>query len=249
MDIIKAPTTITDTVYRGEFIRTQPPESIELTGNDKGTNQDAEIEQRLSGNIMEVGKPEYWNLKQLCMRKDIQMAQELEVLLDRFDFWLIQSAYSFIPAHGSQFTWARIVTLLEGLSDDPESPIAYDVFPRNISQEKNKEKEINIGLNFKFKTIIETKADYVQKIALTTLEPVISVAGVGKSKPTWDFSNKAAFCLQDVNTLFIILKTPVNSKGIKISYFSHAEISTKWGGVFPTTSKPKGEESYELEFL
>jgi len=78
--------------------------------------------------------------------------------------------------------------------------------------------------------------------------PLFYAPRIGKTKPTLDFSGKAAFCLQNLNALYMILKTPVNSKGIKLSFFSHAEISTKWGGVFPTTSKPKGEESYELNF-
>ncbi len=157
MDIIKAPTKIKDAVYRGDFKYIPPPAGTKIEGNEKCASQDAEIEQRLVGNIMEVGAPECWNLKQLCIRKGIKIADELAMLLERFDFWLIQSAFSFIPAPDNQFKWARIVTLLEGLSDDLESPIAYDLFPRNIFQENNKEKEINIGLNFKFKSIVEAK--------------------------------------------------------------------------------------------
>jgi hypothetical protein len=246
VDIIKAPTTINHSVYRAEFKHAQ--HTLPSNKNGKGIDDYAEIQRRLVGNIMEVGEPECWNLKALCNRKKIKIPEKVNMLLDKSDFWLIQSAFSFIPAHGSQFIWARIVTSLEALTGYSENHIAYDAYPKNIFQEINRDKEINIGLNFKFETMVEAKAEYIQKIESTRLEPVISVAGIGKKEPTWNFSGKAAFCLQGVSALYIILKTPVNSRGIKLSFFSHAEISTKWGGVIPTTAKPKGEESYELKF-
>ena len=246
MDIIKAPTKISAPVYRAQF-KYIPP-SLGSDKIEKGTTNESEIQQRLSGNIIEVGQPECWNLKELCTRKRVNIPEKIRMLTDRYDFWLIQSAFAFIPAHGSKFTWARIVTVMEALPDISGDPIAYDAFPKNIYEEKYKDKEINVGLNFKFKTVVETKADYIQKIELTKLEPLISVAGIGKTKPTWDFRGKAAFSLKDVNALYMIVKTPVHSKGLKLSFFSHAEISTKWGGLFPTTSKPKGEDSYEVIF-
>lgn len=246
MDIIKAPTKIEHPIYRAKF-RYTPAPAIKGVG---GFN-DTEIEERLTGNIMEVGAPERWNLKELCKRKGIELPVEIDMLCDEFDFWLIQSAFSFMPAHGSQFEWARIVANMEPLSESVKNPIAYDAYPRNIYQEIKKKHRISIGLSLKFAEIIEPKAEYVQEIELTRLVPAITVAGVGKSKPTWDFSDRAAFNLKDVNTLYIIMKTPIGSKGIKVSYFSYAQIHTKWWDrIIPTTTEPlEGEEeTYVIKF-
>ena len=243
MDVIKAPTKI-EHVYRAEFRYTPAPGVKGIGGFD-----DTEIQERLTGNIMEVGEPERWNLKELCKRKEIKLPVEIEMLSDEFDFWLIQTAFAFMPAHDNQFDWARIVAKMEPLSESMKNPIAYDAYPRNIYEEKKEKHRISIGLSLKFAEIIEPKAEYVREIEFTRLEPVITTAGIGKSEPTWDFRDRAAFNLKDVNALYVIMKTPIESEGIKINYFSYAQIHTKWGGIIPTTAKPlRGEETYEIRF-
>jgi hypothetical protein len=196
MDVIKAPTKIVHPVYRAEFRYTPAPGVKEIKGFEA-----AEIEKKLTGNIMEVGELERWNLKELCKRKGIRLPVEIEMLSDEFDFWLIQSAFAFMPAQDNQFKWGRIVAKMEPLSESMKKPIAYDAYPRNIYEERKEKHRINIGLSLKFAEIIEPKAEYVKEIEFTKLESVITVAGIGKSEPTWDFSDRAAFYLKDVNAL------------------------------------------------
>ncbi len=171
------------------------------------------------------------------------------MICDKFDFWLVQSPFSFMPAHDNQFKWARIVAKMEPLSESMKNPIAYDAYPKNIYEEKKEKHRISVGLRLKFAEIVEPKAEYVREIEFTRLEPVITTAGIGKSEPTWDFRDRAAFNLKDVNALYIIMKTPIKSEGIKVSYFSYAQIHNKMLGIIPTTAKPLlGEETYEIKF-
>lgn len=243
MNIIKTPTTIEHPIYRAEFRYT-------ALGTKKIQEfSDTEIQKRLTGNIMEVGEPEYWNIKELCKLKKIKLTPEIEMLCKEFDFWLIQSAFSFVPAHDNYFDWARIVAKMETLSNVMKNPIAYDAYPRDIYEEKKEKYRISIGLSFKFAEIIEPKAEYVQEIEFTKLEPIISVAGIGKSNPTWDFRDRAAFNVKGVNAIYIIVKTPINSDGIKVGYFSYAYIHDKLLGIIPTTAeKLIGKETYEIKF-
>ena len=166
MDVIKAPTKI-EHVYRAEFRYTPAPGVKGIGGFE-----DAEIEKRLTGNIMEVGEPERWNLKELCNRKGIKLPVEIEMLLDEFDFWLIQSVFSFMPSPNNQFNWARIVAKLELLSKDNINPITYDAYPRNIYREKKEKHRVNIGLSFKFAEIIEPKVEIVKEIEFKILKPI-----------------------------------------------------------------------------
>jgi hypothetical protein len=244
MDVIKAPTTIEHPIYRAEFKYTPAPGT-----KAKKDFSDTEIQERLTGNIMEVGEPERWNYKELCKRKGIELPVETEMLCDEFDFWLIQSAFAFMPAHDAQYDWGRIVAKMEPLSESMKKPITFDAYPRNIYQEKKEKHRISIGLNFKFAEIIEMKAERVQEIEFTRLEPIITVAGIGKSVPTWDFREGAAFNLKDVNALYFMVKMPIGSEGMKISYSWYAQIHTTWGGIIPTSARPKeGKETYEINF-
>ena len=245
MDIIKAPTKIEHSIYRAEFKYTPTPGVKGIKGFE-----DAEIEKRLTGNIMEVGEPERWNIKELCNRKGIKLPVEIEMILDEFDFWLIQTAFAFMPAHDNQFDWARIVAKMEPLSESMKNPIAYDAYPKGVYEEKKEKRRISIGLSLKFAEIIEPNAEYVREIEFTRLEPVITTAGIGRSEPTWDFNDRAAFNLKGVNALYIIAKMPIKSEGIMINYFSYAQIRNKLLGIIPTTARPlKGEEeTYEIRF-
>lgn len=244
MDLIKAPTKIEHSIYRAEF-RYSPAPGIKGIGEF----EEKEIQERVTGDIMEVGEPVHWNLRELCKRKEIKLPVETKMLFDEFDFWLIQSAFSFMPAHDNQFHWARIVAKMESLSKDTKNPITHDAYPRDIYEEKKEKKRIRIGLSLKFAEILEQKVEYVQEIELMRLVPIISLAGIGKSQPTWDFSDRAAFNLKDVNTLYIIIKTPFQSDGIKVSFFSYAQIHTKWGGIVPTVAKKlEGNDTYEIKF-
>lgn len=245
MDVIKAPTKIEHPIYKAEFRYTPAPGVKGIEGLD-----DKAIQERLTGNIMEVGEPERWNLKELFNRKGIKLPVEIEMLCDEFDFWLVQSSFAFMPAHDNQFKWARIVAKMEPLSESMKNPIAYDAYPRNIYQERKEKHRVGIGVSLNFAEVINSDVKYVKEIEFTRLVPAITVAGIGKSEPTWDFSDRAAFNLKDVNGLYVIMKTPIGSEGIKVSYFSYAQIRNKLLGIIPTTARPlKGEEeTYEIRF-
>ena len=246
IDVIKAPKKIEKSIYRSEFryIPTAGSETKELSKYDN-----SEIEERLKGNIMEVGKPDRWNLKKLCERKEIKLSAEIDMLCEEFDFWLIQSAFSFMPAKDNQFVWGRIEAIMEPLSKGMDDPITFDAYPKNIFQEKEEKHQMSIGLNLKFAEIIGLEAKYIKQIEFTRIEPIVTVAGIGKSIPIWNFSDKAAFDLKNTNSLYVIMKTPIGSDGIKVSYYSFAQIDTKWGGIIPVKTEKKGDkESYEIKF-
>lgn len=246
MDVIKAPTKIERTLYKAEFDYNPPPGTKKAIG---GRN-DKEVQEKLKGNIIEIGEPARWNLRELYARKGLKLPAEIEILFKESDFWLIQSAFSFMPAHDNQFEWGRIVAIMEPLSEGAKYPIAYDAYPRNIFEEKKEHQKISIGMNLKFAEIIGPNAEYVKEIEFTKLEPVITVGGIGKSDPKWDFRDKASFNLKDVNSLYIIIKAPIGSEGINIRYSAYAQIITRWGGIFPISVEKKliEEPPYEIRF-
>lgn len=247
MDKIDAPTKIQNPVYQVEFEYTSPSEQTKTVGNYKGSKKDSERQKQLRGNFISVGEPIRINLKQLIVGNGSKIPNELEILWDQFDFWYIKSPFSFTAAHGSKFDRARILTILEGLSDDLQCPIAYDVFPKNIFKEITEDKEIHLGLNFKFTTIIGAKVNYIQKIESSKLKSSITAAGIGQSQPSWSFYGEAAFYLTDINYLEMIVKVPINSAGIRLTHYADAKVKTG-KGIFSITTRLNGKHSYEILF-
>lgn len=246
--VIIAPTTIEKPVYKAEF-EYAPPKFGVKKGAEKGLSK-ADIDKRLTGNIVEIGKPECYDLRELCKRKGTKLPETIDMLFDKYDFWLIESPYSFMPAHGSQFEWARIVADMAPLSGIIDSPIVHDAYPRDIYEEKKEKHRVSIGLALKFAEVVEPKAEYIEEIEFTKLEPRITVAGIGKSTPVWEFSDKASFNLKNVNALYTIVKTPKGSQGINIKFNMYARIFPEWAEMLlPVASKPlEGKENYQIKF-
>lgn len=245
--VIRAPTTIEKPVYKAEF--EYAPPKFGVKGAVKGLSK-ADIDKKLTGNIVEIGKPECYDLRELCKRKGTKLPETIDMLFEKYDFWLIESPYSFMPAHDSQFEWARIAADMAPLSRVIDYPIAHDAYPRDIYEEKKEKHRVSIGFALKFAEVVEPKAEYIEEIEFTKLEPRITVAGIGKSTPVWEFSDKASFNLKNVNALYTIVKMPTGSQGIIVKFNVYARVFLTMEGMrLPLTSKPlEGEENYQIKF-
>lgn len=244
--VIKMPAEI-DYVYIAKFEYDEGPIKSEL--NLEKSSEARTIQEKLEANIMGFGKPECWNLRELCETKDVKLPIEIESLLKRYDFWLLQSKISFMPAPDSNLLWLRIASKIESMSEDKGNPIFYDVFPKEIHEEKQEKRKRVIGLNLKFSELLDVGGEYIDEIECSRLEPVISVAGLGESEAFWDFRGGASTNFKGLNALYSIIELPPESEGIKISYFSRAKIKTKLG-IFPLSLKKKleGEKTSEINF-
>lgn len=249
--VIKAPTKITNPLFRAELeyipeIDYSPLEWVKSSGKTPEIEpEDAEIREKLKGFVVEVGKPEPYDLKEMYEIQGIETPAKMQMLFRKYDFWLIEAPFAFMSSHNTHFEQARILAKMESLSDDVENPIVHDAYPNNIYEKKKEKHRIRIGLSLKFAEIVEPKVQFVDEIEFTRLEPVIEVAGIGKSEPIWDFSRKALSNHKDVNTLYTIVKVPQGAEGMNIRFFSYAEVPTKLG--FKLVGM-ENEDRYEIPF-
>lgn len=244
--VIKAPTDI-DCIYKAKFDYDEGPIKNEL--NFEKSTEARAIQEKIEANIMRFGKPELWNLRKLCKNKDIKIPIEMEGLLKRYDFWLIQSKVSFMPAPNSYLLWLRIASKIESLSEDIENPIFYDAYPKEIHKERQEKRKRVLGLNLKFSELLDAGGEYIDEIECSRLEPVISIAGLGESEVFWDFREGASTNFRGLHALYSIVELPPKSEGMKISYFARAQVKTKLG-IFPVSLKRKldGDKTYKIVF-
>lgn len=242
--VIKAPTEITNPLFRAEL------EYISFDGAksdmiSKTESDEAEIKDRLRGSVVEVGKPETYDLKKMYEKQRIKPPLKMEMLFQKYDFWLVESSFSFMPSHNTNFEQARILAKMESLSDDAENPIVHDAYPNNIYEKKKEKHRISIGLSLKFAELLEPKFQYIDEIEFTKLEPIIEVAGIGKSDPIWAFSKEALSNHKYANVLYTIIKVPQGTKGINVKFFLYAEVPTKLGLKLLSIER---KDSYKISF-
>lgn len=246
--VIKAPTKIENSLFRVE-LDYMPPDVVKSSGKaPEIEKEDAEIRERLKGNVIEVGKPESYNLKEMYEIQEIKPPVKIQMLFKKYDFWLIEAPFSFMLSHSTRFEQAGIVVKMESLSDSLESPIVHDAYPNNIYDERKEKQNVSIELGLKFAEVIGPKVQYVHEIEFTRLQPVIEVAGIGTSKPIWKFSDKALSNDIDAKTLYTIIKSPQGTEGMNIKFSMHVEVPTILGLKFISSGIEDKRYEYKMKF-
>lgn len=227
--VIKAPTKIANPLLRAE-LEYIPFKKVKSFGRTPEIEQDeAEIREKLKGSVVEVGRPEPYNLKEMYEIQEIKPPAKMQMLFRKYDFWLIEIPFSFMHSRNTHFEWARILAKMESLSEDTEKLIVHDAYPKNIYETKKEKHKVSIGLSLKFAEIIEPKVQFVDEIEFNRLEPIIEVAGIGTSEMIWAFSEGALSSHRDVNTLYTIVKVPQETEGMNLKFFLYAEMPTRLG--------------------
>lgn len=251
--VIKAPTKIENSLFRAELeyipIDEKKPDKVSLFRKaPKIELDDAVIRERLRGSIVEVGKPESYNIKEMYEIQEIKPPVKIQMLFKKYDFWLIEAPVSFMPSHNAYFEQARVLVKMESLSDGIENPTVHDAYPNNISEEVQEKHKVSIELGLKFAEIIEPKVQCIDEIEFTRLNPVIEVAGIGTSQPIWEFSKKALSNYKDAKTLYSIVKAPQGTEGMNISFFLYAEVPTIWGLKLLGKEGKNHTDRYKMNF-
>jgi hypothetical protein len=236
----------------------QIPESIErvefkydptsITKSEDDINVD-NVNEKLKGNVMEVGEPEWWNLKELSMKKGIEMPLELQLLSDEHDFFLLKSNFSLMSGYRSSYEWVRIVEKLCQTPKETGSLTAYDLYPIDVSTEATTKSNIGVDIGFKFATIVEPKINYVHEVESKQFLPFISGGGIGTKEPMWDFSGNAFRKLKGWNGLYTIVKAPIGTHEITVNYSAFARVRTKWGGIIPVRTTQDLRRTYVVKWM
>jgi hypothetical protein len=234
-----------DYVYVAEFEYDEGSIKRELNF-DKSIDEKA-VYKKLEANIMRFKKPKWCNLKELCATKKVNILDKN--IFEKNDFWLLKTEIDFMPAPDSYLSWLRIIAKIEAVPNEIFDPIFYDAYPKGVYEEKSENQKRGIGLDLNFSEILDARVEYIEEVECSRLEPVISVIGLGESELFWDFHGGASINFVGSHSLYSIIKLPLESKSIEISYFSKAMIKTK-RGTFPMglNKKIKGKEAYIIDF-
>jgi hypothetical protein len=198
------------------FETTLEPEKQE-TELTKGADDSEAILELFSGrkNTVAVGLPYYENITSM-VRVEQNISPELEELINTHDFHFVSLSCSFLPDKDCNFTWARFAVELQAMPAS-ESPIAWDLFPTEISTQIKESSSITVSPHLSF-SLNSLKADATlftvsNQRERFVYEPQIFSFGFRRSNVAWDFrgtTGKPIF--GDRRNLLIIAMTPHESQ-------------------------------------
>jgi hypothetical protein len=228
--MIVTPAEIERPIYEGHLEFTS--EAVEKTGRKKGRRPKPN-EIRPLRPIVSLGQPQWWNLAHLAREKGNTLPAELSLLLRDADFYLLQLACSFRPEKDSQIEWARFTAYLRPKTGQ-ESPIALDLYPREIYDKTKTNIKVNIAPSLKFAafesaTVEGRVGEIVTTVEFRKLEPVIIGYGALESAPNWDFEKHKDHPLQGSKFGYLIVKKPRIAKAVRLTLEITADVVTRYG--------------------
>ncbi len=222
---IITPTEIEHPLYEGPMEFT--PATIEQAVKEQRLKV-TRGEAKLPAPVVTLGQPQWWNLADLAQEKGETLPAELSLLLRDADFYLLLLACSFRPERGSQVEWARFTAYLRPKAGQ-ESPIAFDLYPRQIYDETKTDVKVSIVPSLKFADVALSPGEVVTTLEFRKLEPVVIGYGVLESAPNWDFHQHQDQPLRGSKFGYLIVKKPHGAEAVRLALDITADVVTRHG--------------------
>lgn len=207
-------------------------------------------------NKVSVGEPYYENLMTMIFREKQEIPDDIIQMIKDFDFHFISLNCSFEPDKRCKLMWARFGVRLKAISRETNKeleirPIAYDMFPDEITAEIKCSTEVNIDSQLKFdldmlKTLANLgRSEHSQKEFLI-YEPEIYASGLRTSNVAWTFNATTEKGLWgNKRNLLLIIKTPKNSR-VKGTFLLSGEVDTE--NILKIPLKTRKDNIIETEY-
>lgn len=221
---IEAPTVIETPLYENR---------LEVSENMEERRQTF-IQQRLldMAPTVTLGQPQCWSLTSIARQKNQSLPAEMALLLDEADFYVLQIASSFRPQREARVKWARVDIYMEPTSGQHQ-PLAFDLYPREIYDEKGSDLTLTIEPGFSFRafgTNVEAKlGQALTTIRLKRVEPVVVAYGLLQPGCGWDYQRSHQKPLEGIQVGYLIVKKPRSAGAVRMVMDVRAEVSTPSG--------------------
>jgi len=224
------PTIITPTKIEHPFYEGQlefSPEATEQMARGRG-EKSMPSELKSLRPVITLGQPQWWNLAHLAREKGATLPAELSLLLRDADFYLLRLACSFRPERDSQVEWVRFTAYLRPKAGQ-ETPIAFDMYPREIYDETKTDVKVSIDPSLKFAGVELSPGQIVTTLEFRKLEPVVIGYGVLESTPNWDFEKYGDQPLRGSKFGYLIVKKPRSAEAVRLALDITADVVTQHG--------------------
>jgi hypothetical protein len=202
--------------------------ALETEPEQKGGGDSASL-RAIGGRInrVQLGVPQTIDLLATWPSNE-RLEAEIATASDRFNFYCVRLACSFVPDRGCHFINARLEVGLSSTGADTfDAPIALDLFPRDVAVKRSFSRSFGLkgGLKFAF---AELSGEAGQKEEAIHYEPALTAAGLLTDSPSWLFGATATTELAGIRELFLLIKKAKN-QDLSAQFRLGVEIETAWG--------------------
>jgi hypothetical protein len=179
--------------------------------------------------VVGIGQPEWWPVTDLYPAGELP--RYLSTKLEEADFFLVRLNCSFRPSSSrATIEWARFWVRL--LSDtEGRQPIAFDVYPREVTKEIEREVRMTFSPSFTFGQVGAAVGEAGFSLHYTQLEPVVTAAGVGESAVDWSYEVAHGSYVLGSKWMYLVVKAPKGMPSAHVELDLVADVLTPRGAL------------------
>ncbi len=209
-------------------------------------------------NRITVGQPYLENLISRMQAKNEEISYEVKRLAEKnYDFHFVALTCGFEPDKDCKFEWGRFgveLYAVDSKTEEPVStspaPIAYSLFPDNISNEIKVKRELGITPELKL-NIFQVEAGVSGSASKTEeyffYQPQITTVGLTTPKVAWNFKSTRERTVEGDKKLQLIIQTPKGTK-IKGKFLLGAEVSSSVSKWLPVPVSKRKDNAVEAQY-
>ena len=177
-----------------------------------------------------LGEPVWWPVEQAMESKT---GQKWTPPADNRRYTLLRLACTLHPLAQARdrYTEATLTAYLRS-NRGGQPVVAHDLCPIRLTAETKGKFTVGLGPELKFAKVIEAKVGEVgAEIEYRQVFPVIQGYGLSESRPYWQFSHHAAHPLLGCQSVYLVLATPSEANGARLSVELTATLETRFGPI------------------
>lgn len=222
--IINAPEAIEKALFTASLsshMRVIEETEDKLGIKSKHERKEAEVPDKVKEGTdeVQVGVPQVFPLLKIYEIEDVKIPADIQIMSDKYDFFLVELSCSFVPEKKSEFINLKFKVDLDlidgkGSSGDREKPIAYDMYPVEVFEEIQVTKTVGLNPILKFQEIEVGGGNFLKEIKFTRLIPIIAGAGMLCPSVAWSFDKTENRKLEGCRVMYLVIKAPKSDKTI-----------------------------------
>lgn len=190
--------------------------------------------------IVSIGQPEVWPIQDLYPAK--KMPAELKTKLSEADYYLARFACSFrARTNEVQLDWARFWVRLQP-DDDGNQPIAFDLHPREVTHEIQRNVKVSLSPSLSFKEVEASMGGVEFGISYNEIQPIVSAAGAGEANVDWSYETPKGTHLHGSKWMHLLIRAPHNMESGSASLDLVADVTLRGTRLLPAFLSRSQEE-------
>lgn len=188
-----------------------------------------------------LGKPDWWSDQAVLGKTWHPPDGGQRYGLVRFKFSLRPEAYQKIDK--ADFT-VRLLPAGGG-----PNPVAYDVYPQQITTPRDSSVKIGLGPSLSFGEVEGSLGSVETTLDTTSVVPVITASGLGESTIRWTFDHQRDHLLTGSRVVYALIELPPGISAVRASLHLSARVQHTNLGLWLTGLLPETDDEAQKSWL